>query len=218
MKRIKTLGILGIALLSLSATSAFALYTNPNIRIETSGAVKVGDDTSVKTDSNTDVKANIKDTDNDSINGDDKDNDQDNEKDDDSGSKASLNAESHGSAVSAFVKSLLSIAGREGGIGAQVREVANTQNESEANTSAAITKVETRSKVKTFFFGTDYKSISILRSEMIKTGAQITALQKLSAQITNISDKAMLDAQIKVLQDEQVKIQALIDANINTLN
>jgi len=124
-----------------------------------------------------------------------------------------LNAEAHRSTVATFVHSLLSIADRDGGIGAQVRVVAQKQNDSASTTAAAMTKIENRGKLTSFLFGTDYKSLGELRSELSTTSANITHLRDLLANATSDAIKAELTAQIQALEDIQAKIEAFIDAH-----
>src|SRR3989338_8415290 len=60
----------------------------------------------------------------------------------DANAKGQLTAEAHRSTVAAFVQSLLNVANREGGIGAQVRVIAQTQSNAASTSAEAITKVE----------------------------------------------------------------------------
>ncbi len=78
-----------------------------------------------------------------------------------------INAEEHRSTVSNFVQNLLQIADREGGIGEQVRVIAQQQNESNATTTKAIEKVQSRNKIKTFlkkYTSSDYPKIIYSRT------------------------------------------------------
>lgn len=125
-----------------------------------------------------------------------------------------LNGAEHRSAVATFVQSLLNVADREeGGIGDQVRVIANAQNDSKDDVADAIDKIHNRSKVKTFLIGTDYKNIGQLRSEMVKTENQIDQLNKLLDQTTDADDKITLQAQIQALGQEQQKINDFLKAN-----
>lgn len=133
-----------------------------------------------------------------------------NEKNKNATSTGQLNAAEHRSIVASFVKSLLSVANREGGIGAQVRVVAQSQNDSASTSAEAITKVENRSALKTFLIGSDYKNLGQLRSEMVTTQNNIDQLNNLMANATSDADKAELAAQIKVLEDSQVKVEAFV--------
>lgn len=129
-----------------------------------------------------------------------------------------LTAESHRNAVANFVQSLLKVADREGGVGAQVREVARAQQDSASNSSDAITKVQSRSALRTFFLGSDYRNLGQLRSEMAKTSANISKLQNLIADATSTSDKAELTAQLQVLENSQTKISAFVQTHENVFS
>ncbi len=130
----------------------------------------------------------------------------------DNNNKGQLNAETHRSEVANFVQSLLQVADREGGIGEQVRVIAQQQNDSEAATTQAIEKVQTRSKIKTFLIGSDYKNLGALRSEMVKTRNRIEQLNRLMENIQNEGDKTELQNQIQTLEQEQTNIENFIKA------
>ena len=123
-----------------------------------------------------------------------------------------INAEQHRSAVANFVQSLLQVADREGGIGQQVRVIAQQQNQSASTTIQAMEKVQTRSKIKTFFFGSDYKNLGALRSEMVQTRNRLEQLNRLMENVQNEGDKTELQNQIQTLEQEQIKIESFIKA------
>lgn len=123
--------------------------------------------------------------------------------------------DSHRSAVSTFVQNLLKVADREEGIGAEVKTIAQQQNDSEKTTTEAIVKVENRSGFKTFFVGSDYKNLGVLRSHVVITANQIDQLKKLLDRTIDSADKIELQAQIQVLEQMQVKINAFISKNEN---
>jgi len=125
-----------------------------------------------------------------------------------------INAEAHRSEVAKFVKTLLDVADREGnGIGEQVRTIAREQNQSASTTIEAAEKVQARSKIKTFFIGSDYKNLGALRSEMVKTENRVQQLNNLVEKAQSVADKAELQAQIQTLQQEQQKIETFVKAN-----
>jgi len=123
-----------------------------------------------------------------------------------------INDEQHRSAVANFVQSLNGIADRETKIGQQVRTIAQQQNQSETTAIQAMEKVQTRSKVKTFFFGTDYKNLGTLRSEMVQTRNRLEQLNQLMENVQNEGDQTELQNQIQTLEQEQVKIEGFIKA------
>ncbi len=130
-----------------------------------------------------------------------------------SSTNGELMSETHRSTVATFVRSLLAVADREGGIGTQVRAVAQSQNNSASTTATAMTKIEGRGSFHTFFAGNDYKNLGVIRSEIATTSANIAKLKTLLSQTTSDADRAELNVQIKALEDEQVKIEAYVKAN-----
>lgn len=123
-----------------------------------------------------------------------------------------INIQVHQNAVASFVQGLLRVADREGGIGEQVRTIAQEQNQSASTTIQAMEKVQTRNKIKTFFLGSDYKNLGELRSEAAQTMNRLSQLNNLMEKVENEADKTELQKQIQTLQQEQVKIEAFIKA------
>lgn len=128
-------------------------------------------------------------------------------------SKNSGVGEEHRSVVANFVQSLLAIADREGGIGAQVRVIAKSQNDTASSSVSAIAKIESRGALKKFLFGTDYKNIGQLRSDMKVTQNNIQVLQNLVSGTVDVNNKMELENQIKTLEASQIKMEAFIKAN-----
>lgn len=125
-----------------------------------------------------------------------------------------LKGDEHRSAVATFVQSLLDAANKDNsGIGEEVKAVAKAQNDTKEQESEAIDKINARSKVKTFFLGTDYKNTGMLRSQTVKTQNQIDQLNALLAKTTSADTKIALQAQISALTLEQQKINDFIKAN-----
>jgi len=125
-----------------------------------------------------------------------------------------VNGAEHRSTVSTFVQSLLNVADREqGGIGEEVKAIAQAQNDTKDKVADAIDKIQNRSKTKTFLIGTDYKNIGQLRSEMVKTGNQIDQLNRLVDKTTSEENKTALQGQIQTLEQEQQKIEDFLKTN-----
>jgi hypothetical protein len=124
-----------------------------------------------------------------------------------------ITAAEHRSVVANFVQSLVHVADREkGGIGEQVRGVAQQQNQSASSTVRAIEKIESRSKIETFLFGSDYRNLGALRSEIVQTRNRIGQLTRLSESVNYKDDKTELQNQIQSLEQEQTKIEDFIKA------
>jgi len=123
-------------------------------------------------------------------------------------------AETHRSAVAAFVQNLLKVADRnKGGIGEQVRVVAKEQEEAQATTSKAIAEVEGRSWLKTFLLGTDYRNLGMIRSEMVKTQSRIDKLNRLLETMTTSTGATTTAEQIQNLTQAQTKLEDFLKQN-----
>jgi hypothetical protein len=123
--------------------------------------------------------------------------------------------DSHRSTVATFVKSMLEVSDRERSIGAQVKVIAQAQNDSEKETTDAIVKIENRGGFKTFLIGSDYKNIGILRSKMVTTANQLAELERLAEKAVTSEDKVEIKAEISAMKVEQSKIEAFISAHEN---
>lgn len=124
-----------------------------------------------------------------------------------------IDKEEHRSTVANFVQNLLGIADKESGIGEQIRTIAQEQNQIQEKISSGIDVIQTRSKVKTFFFGTDYKNLGEMRSEMVKVQNQIEQLTQLQSEIQNEYNKVVMEEQLQVLEQEQTRIESFINTN-----
>lgn len=138
--------------------------------------------------------------------------------DTDTENEDNLNAEEHRSTVATSVQKLLEVADREGGIGDEVRAIAQEQNDSASTSAEAITKVESRGRILTFIFGSDFKNLGTLRSESVTTKDNVEQLKGLLEKATSDASKTELSAQIKVLEDSQAKVDAFVNAHENTFS
>lgn len=119
-----------------------------------------------------------------------------------------VNAEAHRSAVANFVQTLLKTASTtKGGIGEQVRIIAREQNEASTTTEEALKKIQTRSKIKTFLIGSDYKNLGALRSFMVQTRNRLDQLNRVMDKATTTPE---IQTQIQALEQEQIKIESFI--------
>lgn len=120
---------------------------------------------------------------------------------------------SHRSAVSDVVRSLLADSERDDGIGEEVRAIAQSQDEAASTTAEAMAKVEGRSKIWSVLFGTDWKNIGTLRSQIAKTDADAARLETALSKATDTSVKADLTTQLSVIKAEQAKVADFVDTH-----
>lgn len=122
-----------------------------------------------------------------------------------------INAEQHRSSVANFVQGLLDVADREpGGIGEQVREVAQEQNQAKEQVAETIEAVQNRNKIRTFLFGSDYRNLGALRSEMVQTRNRLEQLNRVMENIQNEEDREQLQTQIQEMEQERIRIENFI--------
>lgn len=143
---------------------------------------------------------------------------EDNDVDDDSATSSDRGGDKsqgdeHKSEVAIVVKSLLSIANRDGGIGEDVRLVAQEQSSTSARVKKDMDEVNGESKIKVFFFGTSYKNTGDLRSTIVTTQNHIDRLKKAQDKTASASIKADLEVQIKALEEVSVSTQTFVDAH-----
>lgn len=123
-----------------------------------------------------------------------------------------LSIQAHKSTVANFVQSLLEVANREEGIGEQVRIIAQEQNQSTEKSFQSMEKIQTRSQIKTFLLGADYKNLGALRSETVKTRNRLEQLNRIMENTQNEGDQTEIQNQIQTLEQEQTKIENFIKA------
>lgn len=124
--------------------------------------------------------------------------------------RGNANAETHRSAVASFVQSLRATAERDTGIGAEVSAVAQSQETSGTATADAMARIEKRSGVMNFLFGTDWKTIGSLRSEIAKAESDRARLEAALDNATDASVRADLEAAIDSLDTRRNEIALFV--------
>jgi hypothetical protein len=125
-----------------------------------------------------------------------------------------IDTEEHRSAVSSFVQELENVADRQGGgIGEQVRVIAQEQNQTREKIADQIESIQDRNRIKTFLFGSNYKNLGALRSEMVQTRNRLEKLFGLMEQTANEADKAELQNQIQIMEEERLRIENFVEEN-----
>ncbi len=125
-----------------------------------------------------------------------------------------INVEEHRSTVSNFVQELQGVAdNQKGGIGEQVRLIAQEQNQVREKIADEIESIQERNKIKTFLIGSNYKNLGKLRSEMVQTRNRLEKLTRLMEQTTNQADKTELQNQIQIMEQERLNIENFVKTN-----
>lgn len=120
-------------------------------------------------------------------------------------------SEEHQSAVARFIRNLNNLADRDGDIGDEVRAIAHEQASSSDRVVEALQRVENRSRVRTFFFGPDYKNLGELRSEMVQTRNRIEQLNRVLERAASSTDTVALREEIRQMEEERTRIEQYVD-------
>lgn len=127
-------------------------------------------------------------------------------------------SEERKSAVALAVQEMLQVADRVGGIGEQVRVVAQNQVKVQAELETKLENIEKQSGLSKFFFGPKYGEIKVAKEILVQNREQITQLNELKLEISNEADQKILMEQIELLERANMEIEASIDASKNSFS
>ena len=123
------------------------------------------------------------------------------------------------SAVAKGVEELLAEredADAKGGIGQQVRVIAQEQKEAQVEIGIEEDKLASRSGLTKKLFGSDYKAIRNLNRQMERNQLRIEQLEQLQTQITNEGDQEQIQGVIQALVEQNTALQEQIQAEEET--
>lgn len=124
------------------------------------------------------------------------------------------NALQRRSMVANAVQEMLQVADRNGGIGQQVRTIAQSQNQNQEMLEASLQKVQSRSGVVKFLIGPNYGEIKNAQKILEQNREQIQQLNQIRTQLTNQGDQNNLNEQIQTLEQASLEIEnSLNNAN-----
>ncbi len=119
----------------------------------------------------------------------------------------SEDAQQRRSQVSNAVQEMLQVAERNGGIGEQIRIIAQAQNQNQVRIEESLEKVQNRSGFVKFFVGPNYGEIKNTAKIVEQNREQIQQLNQTMSQITNQADQQVLAEQIQVIEQANLAIE-----------
>jgi len=125
--------------------------------------------------------------------------------------KGKSTSEQRRSQVATAVQVMLQIADRNGGIGQQVRTIAQNQNQNQAKLEQNIEKIQNRGEFAKFFIGANYGEIKDAKKTLEQNKEQIKQMNQLRTQLSNQGDQQQLLEQIKILEQSNQEIETLIE-------
>ncbi len=122
-------------------------------------------------------------------------------------------SEQRRSAVANAVQELLQVADRSGGIGKQVRVIAQEQNQNQEKLEANLQKIEERGTFMRFVFGPDYNEINSAQKLLEQNREQIQQLNQIKDQLSNQGDIQSLSQQIQTLEQTHSEIGTSLEGS-----
>ena len=116
------------------------------------------------------------------------------------------NAVQNMSEVAAQVQQLLQIRTTRG-IGEQVRQVAQAQNQAQTQIQEQINKLDSKGKLARIITGTDYGAVKNLKQQLGQNQLRIRQLEQLQNQLTNQGDITAVQEAVQALIRENTSIQ-----------
>ena len=98
-----------------------------------------------------------------------------------------------------------------GGIGEQIRQVAQEQNQAQAQIQEQLNKIDTRKGVLKSLMGPDYKAIKNLEKQLEQNQLRIQQLEQLQNQLTNQVEITAVKETIQALIQENSSLNELIN-------
>jgi len=117
------------------------------------------------------------------------------------------------SQVADAVQEMLQVAERNGGIGQQVRTIAQAQNQNQEKLETSLQKVQSRSGLAKFFVGPNYGEINSAKKILEQNREQIQQLNQIKNQLINWSDQQQLTEQTQLLEQANLEIENSLNAS-----
>lgn len=103
-----------------------------------------------------------------------------------------------------------------GGIGEQVRLIAQEQNQAQTQIQEQLNKLESKGKLARLLTGTDFGALKNLKAQLEQNRLRIEQLTQLQTQLTNQGDMTMVQATIQALIAENTSLQERITTEEQT--
>jgi len=117
------------------------------------------------------------------------------------------------SEVANAVQELLQIADRNGGIGQQVRVIAQNQVQNQEELEKSLQQIQNRTKFVKFFVGPNYNEINKAKKILEQNREQINQLNQIKNQISDQNDIQNLNQQIQVLEQINLEIEKFLETS-----
>lgn len=115
------------------------------------------------------------------------------------------------SQVASAVQEMLKIADRNGGIGQQVRIIAQNQNQNQENLGKNVENIQSRGGFMKLLVGPDYGQIKDSQKILEQNKEQIRQLNQIKTKLSNEEDEQQLQQQIMILEQANQEIASELE-------
>ena len=115
------------------------------------------------------------------------------------------------SVVAQKVQDLLQIR-TNNGIGEQVKQIAQNQDQAQTQIQEQINKIDSRNGILKSLLGPDYGAIKNLKQQLEQNQLRIEQLTQLEEQLSNYGDQTTIKEVIQLLTEQNTSLQELINA------
>jgi hypothetical protein len=114
------------------------------------------------------------------------------------------------SQVANAVHQMLQVADRVGGLGEQVRVIAQSQQQNHDEVEAKLERIKERSGFAKFFIGPKYDEIEKAKELIEQDKEKMTRLEELKSTLTSEEDKAKVDEQISIIKEAITEVEKIV--------
>jgi hypothetical protein len=122
-----------------------------------------------------------------------------------------VNAQQRRSQVANAVQEMIQVAERSGGIGEQIRTIAQAQNQNQVKLEESVETIQKRSGVVKFIVGPDYKEIGSAEKILEQNREQIQQINQIKTQLENSADQQVLTKQVQLLENANTEIENMLN-------
>lgn len=130
--------------------------------------------------------------------------------------KQNSKAQEQMSSVAQKVQQLLEVKEDKMGIGQQVKQFAQEQQQVQMQLQDQLNKVESRQGLMKSLLGPDYKALKSLSQEMEQNQLRIHQLEEMQTQLLNEADSTMVQEAIQALVEQNTALEEMLNAEEST--
>lgn len=113
--------------------------------------------------------------------------------------------------VANAVQEIIKVAERNGGVGQQIKTIAQTQTQNQEKLETGIQKIQSRSGFTKFFIGPNYGEIKSSKKLLGQNKEQIQELNQIRTQVVDQGDQLQILEQIQIIERANQQIETLLN-------